>query len=806
MAIQLFKEHLNGKYHGTAAATLLPKGWIVDGLNVRKVSETGGWKPRKGSIIHNPSNAIESGANIDSIHPYTNPRSADAHFILQANSKLTVLDDFPTGTYTAATDLGVTVGTTPGFSDVVGESMFYADGSGRPITYGGDNPYCTGFLVWDNSASAYVDYTRVVTDNRSTIATLGNAANDVYYVCASEIIDGIVLDLVTANTTDTTTVKVYSWVAGAWSERATGFSDGTLASSKTHAQDGTISWTRNSSDTMSVLGNIMGYWYKVEPQAALQDGVTVQKCRVTQDATNMTNKWNGVWNWVSGCRFYDQSGDTYIEALGKVSNESDTAYLDVSSSTTSDFLYIKTPEPAAGFGFALPQGYTNTGAASNVDNIDYWNGNAWTTISSGITDTTLDGASAISFNQSGWIFFNAAAITPVRRTWQGDQVPGYWYRLSWDAAMSADTRIFTVLYAPHPEELPAYDGCVEFKGRLFVWGDPEYPNRLRYSAYRRGDCFSGSDSGYTDEMGGMSKIICAIKFYNELIVFKKDGVWLLEGYAPQNFGTLQLADTIGLASPKSAQVVEVGSPTMHRNEPLSIAIWQDTDGVYVLDGRKPRKVSGPIEHYFNTEYATAIAAASIENRQSYIDPLNNEYHLLLPSSELVYNYVTDEWYPPWEREIDLLCGTVLRGSDNRYYTYGGDTNGFVHRLENDTTDKTTGNADKVITHHIKTRAIAAGQDGGPTMRFNFIKYWAELKARASGDVTVNFFANMATSGTSTGTLSMVASGKDIAVPMKKYAQKDLNSFQLQFYLATADAEMEIWGYLYEAEVMGEIGV
>ena len=46
---------------------------------------------------------------------------------------------------------------------------------------------------------------------------------------------------------------------------------------------------------------------------------------------------------------------------------------------------------------------------------------------------------------------------------------------------------------------------------------------------------------------------------------------------------------------------------------------------------------------------------------------NNEYHLLLPSSEVVYNYVSDEWYPPWDRNIDLLCGINFKGGDNRDY-------------------------------------------------------------------------------------------------------------------------------------------
>lgn len=767
MANQVFEEQFVGKYDGVTPATLLAPGSLVGGANVRKVSPQGGWKVRKGCALHNTT-AVDSTNAVSSLHQYTNPRSSDYHFIAQCNSLLYDATKDPpdlTGT-TFGSSLGVTVGTTPGFSCLVKEDFFYADGSGRPIAWGGDTPYCIGFLVWDNSVTTYNDFTRVVTDSRTTIALLGNAASDVYYVGSSEIASGIVLDLVTVNTTDTAVCKVYSWVAGAWQERSTGYDDGTLAGGKTHAQDGTIAWTVNATDTMSVLGGIMAYWYKVEPQSTyLTDGVTVKKCQVVRAAALMTNKWNGVYEYVAGCRFFDQSSGEYDEALGKVSNESTSQYIDMSSATTSDFLYFKTFEPAYGVGLAVVTDYTNTDNAQ-VDLVEYWNGSAWTTCGT-LTDTTLDTAADSSFGQTGVISWNAAALSPKRRTWQGDQIPGYWYRISWDAALSASVRIYLILHIPFPEVLPTYDGCVEFKGRLFLWGDPEFPNRFRYSAYGRPDCFSGSDSGWTDEFGGMDKVVCAVPFYNELIVFKKESVWLFEGYSPQTFGALRIADTVGLASPKTALVVEVGSPSMHQDEPMSIAIWQDVDGVYVLDGRKPRKASMPIDHYFNTEHGFAIAATSIRDRQAFVDTLNNEYHFLLPGDELVYNYAADEWYPPWKRGIDLVCGLNLRGTDGREYVYGGSGVGFVMKLEDDTSDKTTADADAVIVHSIKTRAIGltttelTSRARTIPVEFTLRKLWANLKARPTGDIVTKTFKNMEGFGVVQKTPQVMSLGSSI---------------------------------------------
>lgn len=1243
MAVQKIKEQLNGKYDGVIPATLLKPGSIADGLNMRKVSAGGGWKSRKGCTLLNTT-AFQSGADIDSLHHYKNPRSSDYHFIVQTNGKLIDCTNDPPATGSATgTDLGVTISsTTPGFSDVVKEDLFYADGSSRPIAYGGDTPYCTGCMVWDNSQNAFVDYTRKVTDGRTdTYAYLGDSSNDEFYVCSSEIADGVAFVVSSANA-QTVTMTVYSWQSGAWAA-VSSMSDGTLSGGCTLAQSGTISWTRDSSDEMKVIGGIMGYWYKFVPSASVYHGtgsyvsslagtqllneacgaatlgdwddddtgdgastqttfdslecfkfdagsagsanaaqrsqdigtmtnravvsiklyhdligthadddafclvvprsnvkllarfcsdglyvydgaahnevgtnlveqdtwqewtfdlrwwddaravcdvylndeqvatnvdcsytgaytdgdvvmyqhgdatadcityvdylkispefavetlesnadeveetfdiqsgsglgwrenwrgsgkgsvtyqstqsrdvvtldseevdggggsvvdiganfnagslsggvtggsfydgrtvftipiyfaalgaetdgnylrmlfdgahrddddsmtrfqlkwsteglyvydgaadqeagtnivstgawqeytfdinwmdqtcdvyldgalvsaqedisydlgytlsgvtsiyiytdttaahtihidkfclgtgftqdsvpgdltagtaVTFSSVKVIRDATELTNKWNGVYQWVAGCRYYDASASEYREVLGKISNETEAQYMDMSSGTTSDYVYIKTIEPATGFGFGMVDGNGNTNAAT-IDLIEYWDGSQWTTVGD-LDDNTYNSSDTASLSQTGSVFWDGSQLSPRKRIFEGDNSPGYWYRVSWSATLSDETYMALVLYATFPEVLPDYDGCVEFKGRLFLWGDPEYPNRMRFSAYDRPDCFSGSDSSYTDPFGDQKKVLMAIKFYNELIVFKEDSVWLLEGYDPVTFGVLKIADTIGLASPKTAHVVEIGFPTMHADEPLSVAIWQDVDGIYVLDGRKPRKVSIPVDQFFNPEYTTCIAATNIRNRQAYIDPLNNEYHFLMPTSELVYNYVTDEFYPAWERNIDLVTGLNLKGTDNRYYTYGGSAAGWVFRLENDTTDKSSANADVAISHYIKTRAIAGIPQQSVSYAFMLRELAVEVKAQSAGSITTQVFKDLASTGVTEAVpsaMSMVNSGYSLAVPELDLSTEDCMCFQVKVSNATADQVIEIWSINYELEVEGD---
>ena len=247
---------------------------------------------------------------------------------------------------------------------------------------------------------------------------------------------------------------------------------------------------------------------------------------------------------------------------------------------------------------------------------------------------------------------------------------------------------------------------------------------------------------------------------------------------------------------------------MHTDEPVNILIWQEVDGVYVLDGRKPKKVSEPVAQYFDTEYSTAIAANQITNLQAFPDPLRNEYHLLIPNGELVFNYVTDEWYPPWDRAIDLNTGISLRGTDNRIYTYGASTTGFVMQLETDTSDKNASNVDQVIQHGIKCRAFGALEEGGVTLEFALRRIWAELKAQSAGSVITKTFKNRASSGTTQSNpaaISMINTNYAMAVDFLVMSVTGCYSMEVEITTNTLDLSFEIWSMIFELEVQRLIG-
>lgn len=808
---QIFKEHFVDKYDGVTSPLLLKPGMISDGQNMRKASALGGWKVRKGCTLHHTT-ALETGAAIKSLHWYEHPRNLDKHFIAQVNSKLyDATNDPPTaGTSTfGATLATANVGTTPGFSTVVNEHWFYADGTARPITWGGDSPFPIGFIVVDTSEVAQVDYTRKVIDTRTdTKAVVLAAATDRILVGSPEIADGIYFDLGAAVNTNASTASVYGWKAGAWANHTTGFVDATVSpSTDTLAVDGWMTWTKDSADTMSVYNGIMAYWYQVRWTQALSNSIDVLGCKVSFDATPMTNKWDGIPNLITGARFFDQSTGEYVELLGKVGNESTSLYYNLNDATTSDMIYVKTPAPATGIGLAVVPEYEQTDNAQ-FNKVQHWDGDSWEDIST-LQDGTLDVTGDSSLARTGWVYWNGAAITSYMRTIPGDDVPGYWYRLRWDAAFTNaadDIRLYYVTYAPFPETLPAYKGCIEFKDRLFLWGDPEYPNRLRYSSALRPDCFVGPDSGYTEPFGDMSELLCCVRFFNELVVFKRNSVWMLEGYNGATFGRVRITEDVGLSSPKTAVVAEGGTPGMNAVESLSVVLWQDVDGVYAFEGRKPKKVSGPVDHYFNPEYTTCIATADIDALQAFVDKANNEYHLLNPNGkELVYSVIRDEWCPPWDRSLDLTTGISLRGTDSRRYSYGGCASGIVMKLENGTNDRNASNTEVAISHYVTSRAISATQKEATTLEFTLRRLWGEFSAASTGSITTTVFKNEITTGTAWATptaMSLISSGYDYAFPRLDGSYDGCLSFKVKFAVNTAGYAMKVNSILYEIEGRG----
>lgn len=800
MPLKLNREPLSGHYDGVTNPLLLPEGSISDGQNVRHAGPNGGWKGRRGCTVYNSGEGAGSAPAMKSFFDYEHPVNGDYHFVVNSTANLYDCNVGPPpgsvhNDLSSETDLGIDTGSARGFGCTVKDHFFFASSTTPPVTYGGLTPFCSGFLVYRTADGSYTDCTVLVADSSdSTYATLGSASGDYYLVGMHEPGHGISLTFGTPNT-KTVTVSVSAWRSGAWAA-VSGLSDGT-STTETHDTDGSLTWTASASDEMSVLGGIMAYWYRVSFSAAV-DAVTIKSCKVAWSAHTLTNKWDGVYRHVSGFLYYDTSD--YRDSLGVISNAALSQCVTLSSATTAAALYVKTQEPACGFAFGIVPTKNNT-ADAQINSVKTWTGNEFTSMT--FRDETLDGDANSSFSTSGTVWLTRpSAVSPQKRVFQGDSVPGYWYEIKWDATLLATTAIYLSLYAEQPEALGYYDGCVEFNGALVLWGDKRYPNRLRVSKPGKPDSFNAGIASFSGVIGDSTVVKNAIVLNRHLIVWKGRGVWAVA----RDYSIEQIAGTVGLAGEHTACVSEIGLEGFKRDELVHVAIWQDIDGVYMMDGKTIKKISSAISNYFDEEFSTEYLSTNLLDRVAYIDQIHNEYHLLLPTKELVYDIDKQTWIPPFVRNQYLSYAKTVVMSDGRKATYGIGTPAaqqVIYRLEVDTTDKNASGQDVAITQDITTRAFTA-ENYHVSYDFGLGHIWQELDAAASGNVAVTLYPNQKTSGVSLGNASLVNSGYDLALPSVCANGYRAASFQFKFSVSTADLVLKIYGLAYSAQIHGKI--
>ena len=136
--------------------------------------------------------------------------------------------------------------------------------------------------------------------------------------------------------------------------------------------------------------------------------------------------------------------------------------------------------------------------------------------------------------------------------------------------------------------------------------------------------------------------------------------------------------------------------------------FQHRTGVYFSDGNKPIYISDEVSNYFDENHEDYVGAANIAALDSYFDWQKNEYHLIFTGLEMVYN----TWFKKWsvfERSVNLTSGAEIIGSSGEPLTYGGSAIGKVYRLENDTSDKDSADADIAFDNYVITKAHWPGE-------------------------------------------------------------------------------------------------
>jgi len=248
-------------------------------------------------------------------------------------------------------------------------------------------------------------------------------------------------------------------------------------------------------------------------------------------------------------------------------------------------------------------------------------------------------------------------------------------------------------------------------------------------------------------------------------------LYVLEGKVPGKWDELLISSHVGAVAPHSMLTIEDAIRHFSTDTIVHAVIFLSHDGIYMTDGQTVSCISHTISDYWDTENAPYIEPGYANLAYAWLDYEDKTVHFAVPinttgtgeqttlNRELVYNYISDEWYGLYTRANALACGNLVLGNNTREkFAYGGDYSGYVYRLNYGTTD--TGSA---IEYYVKTSDVSP-LEGVQNDAFNYSAQLRKIKVKGesgtTGNCEVTVFLDGATTATSstTNTISMVNSG------------------------------------------------
>lgn len=819
---------------------------FVSLYNMRYMKMGAGLETRNGARRFNGT-AVGSGADVDKIWQHLYQRAQTDYqdvYAVTDERKLYKADSVPEAS-NGAGSLGSSLftftagGSIPSFCSI--EDIAVGCNSKDLIAYAGSSPYCAGFLVGndiDNATTSSAEdgktfyiYTDEVMDEDTdtkatfTLDTLTTDNVNAFYVGYWQPIEGIVFDLGTSVNNNTATITIQKWTGSAWS--ALTVTDNTASGGATLAIDGSMTWTFDGTEAPRKINGYTLFWYRITTSALL-DAVDILKVTVTKPWAAIKDVTSGDYITPSGFLWYDATDTRYVDFVAEVASESlgtVARFTDTTADTdiaAGDAIYIGFPIRVTGIVIDIVSNYNNDGGASTLT-VQYWNGTAWTSYTTGTNLKDGTSANSKTLNQSGEIRFDDMGTTVRLHVVGGKPVPMFWYKLIFSAKCYNDTndemRIWRVKGIPAPKVIKNYTCCLNFKQFLFLFGREDAPNTGDYSEYKNPFILSGGNTSSVQPrvtFGDKDKITGAVNFYNEALVFKRTEVWMMEGESPETFGTLLVDDTVGCPAPETIQLVRMIVPAQEGRQVLQHAVlFQSYDGVYACDGIKVFKISSDIDNYFDPSYSEAVKDGYLDDSRAWYDRLRGEYHLIIYSgstptiTEFIFDTMNRKWAGPWYRGVDVVSGAVVVGGSAQYLQYGGGTDGRLYHLEcNSYSDVDSAGSNTAIDNYVIISDLwkELGNKWGWRGIFLF------GVAQSSGSITAYLAGDAKTSPVTLGTMAMTNTGFGNFMAKLPIGDRDSsgtlmeNKFQsarFKFETNTVGVRQQLYGFRVKRDHVGE---
>ena len=654
---------------------------------------------------------------------------------------------------------GATVYTSPDPSNiypasyaVVNDIMYFADGTSYPQVYAGILNPVENFIIYKGSGSIPTmpeqgfDYTLQVWDaDDSTVAKLDGlqniAAFETIFVCTPTPANSFKFTFKSGKVNTTAAVAQIHYWNGSWTGTS-GFTDGTVSvAGKTMSGDGTMSFTMPTDCIPHYLFDASGFWYRISLASGGPLSADVKLNQFQYGATvwqSIQNVWDGIPDNAIEAYLYTSADASYDFYAGTA--------ITISGMTSSDKVTFNSNRPIIAF-YVNPRATPNLLTATMT--VKYNNGTTFTAVSNLDDQTSVGG---ITLSQPGWVSFTHPSDEQPG-TFRSSTLYSYWYEISFNATISADT-VIGISTRPYLD-LMDYGKCIALCA---------YKNRMAYSFEKIGGYIAMSGAGFPMGLNGVdftlidigdgrvNKAVAIKRFYNELLVWQeekgKDGgcLTLIEGYSVPTFGKRIISTLHGTFSNKSAVVVEdvpgSGSLTVSGGQltstksKITAAYFICRDGIYVTDGKGLELISGHVQDYFDPRKSICIRRGY--EKQHWID-YDSVYKVLrvglvtgasatTPNVFLVYDIENAAWMED-DLAQPLLCHTEVEGGSGQFPLLqlgGGATDGFIYQL-----NLTYQDSGQTITAYV----VQEFDGGGHDIHLN------EIVLRASGTCTITPYAD-----------------------------------------------------------------
>ena len=592
------------------------------------------------------------------------------------------------------------------FSPAPDESMMIMDGNANYI-WSGDEFRCASFIVTDDNAQTFsYDYTSAITNTINdaqdrAIMYVDSNGNCTVIIGSIRPISGAKFYIGTANT-NVATASVKYW-NGAWTSCTNVVDNTVLVAGKTLSQAGFIAFDSTATTVkVSVENGDVLYYYKFL-FTGLNPATTVYYCTLKVPVQSIKDIWDGNPRTIAEAWYHDGNGhwNNYSTALLKQD------YVDGNTLTYGELgtannncgeLYLGFTEPQMAAYFYLPDPTKVNSSSDSVLTVFYWNGTAWTSVGS-IVDGTVVAGQIKTMGRVGTVSWTSPDYNSEFKTSVQDSNQYYYYKFvfSYTSGSTFGARIDLVTGIPVPTKIVPYRFSVLWNNSLWLVNDQvQYKNSAFGFAPGTSSIANGTQSitltlGDDEELvaGGTLFSRFGNSIYDDMILFKRNATYLIDGTKPDNYVTYCISNRIGCVAPLTVQTCDTSyevAPGLSKH----IIIWQSDRGIEYFDGNTVSLISNDIEDFFDSARPNYINVSLVETFSSFYDEEKLEYHWLCVTGEntqreMVYNLTFKKWF-----EIQrgtgkyLSCGFSVSDPSGNKYVFGGTSDGYLERLENGT--------------------------------------------------------------------------------------------------------------------------